>query len=331
MRALLEKRNTIYGACAIWIVFFHTFRRISMPCIPVITNIVSIGNMAVDVFFFFSGLCLSLTAAKNDYPRTGWRPYFRKRLSRILLPYLLIGVPYYMWSALCETSGHIVRRGAVFLANLSSASFWIKGMQTTWFVYGILLFYTLFPALYCFVKKSGTKKQIALLLGMILFAIASAYTPVLENSMIVWARLPVFTLGVIAGAFPERVKAPGKVQILAAALIVLFLAWLTSLSELSETFTIPPVHRFLLYIPLSLALLTLLSKFGKKNRFLEWAGGLSLEIYLVHITLLHPLQYYGLLQKLGWWLYVCLPAAALLLAWIVGEIEKQIRKRGAGA
>ena len=88
------------------------------------------------------------------------------------------------------------------------------------------------------------------------------------------------------------------------------------------------MYKLLLFLPLSLSLLMLLSRFGKRVRFLEWAGGLSLEIYLVHITLLHPLKYYGIMEALGCWLYICLPAAALLLAWIVGEIEKNIRKRG---
>jgi peptidoglycan/LPS O-acetylase OafA/YrhL len=328
MRALLEKRNSIYGACAIWIVLFHTFRRISMPYIPIAINIVSIGNLAVDVFFFFSGLCLSLSAGKHDYQKTGWRPYFKKRLSRVLLPYLLIGIPYYIWAAVCETSGSVLRRGAAFLADLSSASFWLKGMQTTWFVYGILLFYTLFPAIYAFVKRSGSGKKIAFLFGLILFAVAAAYTPVLKNSMIVWVRLPVFSIGVMAGTLPEQDKVPGKGPTAAAALLVVLLGWLTSLSELSESFTIPAVYKLLLFLPLSLSLLMLLSRFGKRVRFLKWAGGLSLEIYLVHITLLHPLKYYGIIEALGYWLYICLPAAALLLAWIVGEIEKHIRKRG---
>ncbi len=84
MKKLLDNRNSIYGACALWIILFHTFRRVSMPYIPVITNIVGIGNMAVDVFFFFSGLCLSLSAQKHNYQNIGWKEYFKRRLLRIL-------------------------------------------------------------------------------------------------------------------------------------------------------------------------------------------------------------------------------------------------------
>ena len=98
MSKLLEKRNTIYGVCAIWIVLFHTFRRIGMPYIPVLTNIVGIGNMAVDVFFFFSGLCLALSVKKHDYQIAGWGGLLQEKIesdspaiSDHLYPLLLVG------------------------------------------------------------------------------------------------------------------------------------------------------------------------------------------------------------------------------------------------
>ena len=141
MTKLLEKRNIIYGFCAIWIVLFHTFRRIGMPYIPVITNIIGIGNMAVDVFFFFSGFCLSLSVKKHNYLETGWKEYFSRRFIRVLIPYLIICIPYYLWNALFEVEGNASHKLIMFFANLSSASFWLKGTETTWYLYGIILLY----------------------------------------------------------------------------------------------------------------------------------------------------------------------------------------------
>lgn len=331
MKKLLEKRNSIYGACAIWIVLFHTFRRIGMPYIPVITNIVGIGNMAVDVFFFFSGLCLSLSVKKHDYEKSGWGEYYGRRLVRVLLPYLIICIPYYLWAVIFESSGRIGRKAAIFFANLSSASFWLKGTQTTWYVYGILVFYILFPLIYTFVKKSNVGKQITFLLGLVLFAILTAYVPIAKNSMIVWARLPIFTIGVIAGMTQIKEREPRTVELIGAAIILVFLGWLTSLSEISDAFTIPQVYRLLLYIPMTLALLKLLSGIGKKINIFEWIGGLSLEVYLIHITLLHPIKYYGIMDSVDYWLYLILPAITLAIAWVVGRIEKLILKQGVGA
>ena len=221
MNKLLRNRNAVYGICAIWIVLFHIFRKIGMPYIPVVTNVVSLGNMGVDIFLFLSGISLSVSAAKHQYEKTGWKEYYRRRFNRVMIPYLIIAVPYYLWNCIAEQTGGIIRRAAIFIANLTSASFWLKGMQTTWYVYAIVVFYLLFPRIYGFVKNQKSTAKVALLILMVLFAVASYYIPLLDNSMIVWARLPVFTLGVMIGT-SERKEYP-PVERMATALGVIFL------------------------------------------------------------------------------------------------------------
>ncbi len=325
MSGILEKRNTIYGLCALWIVLFHVFRRIGMPYIPVVTNIVGIGNMAVDVFFFYSGLCLTLSAAENSYPEQGWGTYYRKRVSRILIPYLIICLPYYLWSALFESSGGYAHKALVFLADLSSASFWLKGKQTTWFAYGIMVFYLVFPLLYTFCRKHGKRRMLVLLAALLGFAILSAHVPALKKSMIVWARLPIFVIGIGAGLYCRPDETAGRRTLLAAIAVLLVFGWITSLSELSKSFTIPQVYRLLLYLPMSVSFLIAASRIRGRSKALEQIGGLSLEVYLIHITLLHPIKYYGVMDLLGAWLYLVLPGISVFLAWIVGLLEKQIK------
>lgn len=327
MNKLLEKRNTIYGILAIWIIVFHTYRRISMPYIPIITNVISIGNMSVDVFFFFSGVCLALSAKKHNYLKDGWRNYFRRRFTRILIPYFIICVPYYLWSSIFESGGGLVHKSLSFIANISSASFWINGTQTTWYAYGIIVFYLLFPLLYSLITKANTKQKVHLIIGLIILSIISSYIPVIKNSLVVWARLPIFTIGVCAGVSSGRNEKKSVAAIVCALVVFSALGALTSFSEISDSFTIPQVYRLLLYILMTLSLLFILSLFDGKIAAFEWIGTLSLEIYLVHITLLHPLKYYGIIDTVSYWLYIILPVSALLISWIVGKIEKIIIKR----
>lgn len=327
MNKLLEKRNTIYGVLAIWIIVFHTYRRISMPYIPVLTNVIGIGNMSVDVFFFFSGLCLSLSAKKHSYLKDGWREYFRRRFTRILIPYLIICIPYYLWSAIFESGEGLVHKSLSFIANLSSASFWIYGSQTTWYAYGIIVFYLLFPLLYRFIISAKTVQKVLLIVGLIILAIVTAYIPVIKNSLVVWARLPIFTIGICVGVSPGKSEKKSIAAIVCAIVVFLLLGGATSYSEISDSFTIQQVYRLLLYIPMTLSLLSILSLFNGKIIIFEWIGTLSLEVYLVHITLLHPLKYYGIIDSVGYWLYIILPVSALLISWIVGKIEKIIIKR----
>lgn len=330
---LLEKRNTIYGFCAIWIVLFHVFRRISMPYFPVITNIISDGNMAVDIFLFFSGLCLAISVKRCRYEEIGWGEYYKKRFARVVIPYLIICIPYYLWNAFVEHGGSVIRKLFVFCINISSASFWIRGMQTTWFVYAIVLFYLLFPILYKFLCKCGMKKAIILVVWIIVAGVMSAYIPIVKNSMIVWARLPIFTIGIIIGIRHtyQKVKRDCKKQMTVLSIVILvLLGWLTSMIELTDFFAIPPVYRLLIYIPMALALLYLVSRTGSKIKLLEWVGGLSLEVYLIHITLLHPLAYYGILERTGNWTYIILPLIAVMFAGLLGLIEKRLlSKHGA--
>lgn len=324
---LLGQRNTIYGFCALWIVLFHIYKKLSIPTVPVVSHFLSIGNLSVDLFFFLSGLCLSLSAKKHRYSENGWKPFFQRRLRRILLPYLLVGLPYYFWYAICEGSGSLLHRALWFLANVSSASFWLKGLQTTWYVYGILLFYLLFPLLYRFARKSTSIQKIILLLVFYGAAVLFSNLPILRNSAIVWARLPIFTIGVFFGDRENDCrKAPISLCILAAG-IFSALGYLTSFRFFSVEENSLFVYKWLLFAPMTLSALFLLSAFGKRIRFLEWIGGLSLEIYLTHITALALLEHFDLIRRFGAWLYLLLPVYAVLTAWAVRLLTRRIRSR----
>lgn len=330
--AVLKKRDVIYGICAIWIVLFHVYRRISMPYIPVLTNILGLGNMGVDVFMFISGVCLSLSANRSNYNETGWKVYFQKRLSRVLIPYLLIAIPYYTWHSLVEYKG--VDKFVKIIKDVTSYSFWTKGTQTTWFVFAILVFYLLFPIIYNISKNGKPGVQIIMILIMCGFAVLTAYVPGLKNSTICWARLPVFAIGVIIGCNPKRFRAGSQNQIKwlvgISVLLLLVLGTLISFWEVKDV-DVKPVIRFLLYIPTTLALMTVLSYLTKgeqsKKNLMALIGTLSLEIYLVHITLLHPFKYYGIMKQVGYWLYLILPVIAVLISWVISKIEKFILKR----
>ena len=325
MTKLLEKRDAIYGFCTVWVILFHVFRRISMPYIPVVTNIVGIGNMAVDVFFFLSGLSLCLSAEKHSYLENGWKDYYQKRCLRILLPYAIICIPYYLWAAVEESSGRLVHRALKFFADLFSASFWLKGTQTTWFVYGIMLFYILFPLIYRIVRKKKPLWNAAVLVGTAAFAVLASYAPLLKNGVVVWARLPVFYAGVMTG-FLEEDRPMGKWMISVAAIVLLAVGAVTSASELSETFTVRPVFRLLLYFPMTLSLLIIFREVPYHGKLLGTIGSVSLEMYLIHVTLLHPIKRYGIMASTGYWLYLILPVISLILSLAVRQLEEGIRR-----
>ncbi len=324
---LLKKRNTIYGICALWIIFFHLYRQLACPNIPIVTNFLCIGNMGVDVFFFLSGLCLSLSAVKHKYSVVGWKAYFKRRLSRVLIPYLCVGIPYYLWSAFFERTGSLPHRLLRFLADLSSATFWLRGMSTTWYVFGIIIFYLLFPLLFTIVSSTGRKQLAFLITGMACFAVLSAYLPVIKNSIVLWSRLPVFTLGIILGTRDRTSYALSRSTRICLLVVLLLLFWLTSSMALTNTQNkVFIVCRLLLFAPMTVLLLTLVSDFGNGLRFFELLGTISLEIYLVHITILHPLAYWGYVERFNNRLYLILPFVSVAIAWLVKQLSDITRR-----
>ena len=203
LKGLLKHRNAIYGVLAIWIVLFHINRRLgNVMTVPVLSQIISCGNMGVDIFMLFSGCCLYLSLDKKPDVMT----FYNRRFIRIIPAYLLITVPFWFWRSLIEApmaSGnfHFIR----FFADLSSASFWFTGIETTWFVAAIVVFYLLFPMIYKIIKKGNEQTFILLAVTYALNIIAIEFIPLYNKSSIAWTRLPVFVIGAIFGKYIDSI------------------------------------------------------------------------------------------------------------------------------
>lgn len=77
---------------------------------------------------------------------------------------------------------------------------------------------------------------------------------------------------------------------------------------------------------MTVLLLTLVSDFGNGLRFFELLGTISLEIYLVHITILHPLAYWGYVERFNNRLYLILPFISVAIAWLVKQLSDITRR-----
>lgn len=337
-KSLLKYRNQIYGICAIWIVLFHIYRKFGLAAdIPGLMDVLSIGNLGVDIFLFFSGFCLYLSAERNNYDTIGWSNYYRKRVIRLIPSYLIVGIPFYLWNAFVETTHNNFLIDAVrFGANISSMSFWLKGNQTTWFVYGMILLYVLFPRFYKLITRYRLRNLILILITFIVYAIVLSFIPVLNNAAILWSRIPIFFSGVVIAkyrnGFEKRISGNGTV--VSASIIAASLCAMSCFDE-REMICVLPVVRWLSYGLVTICIIIVLLHLTQKNREKFMRGGVfqligkySLEIYLVHITLLHPIQYYGIFDKIGYWLYLLLPIVAVLISIVVGKISNTLMGEG---
>ena len=322
LRQVLKHRDSIYGFCALWILFFHVYVWTEQRLFYPLTNFITCGNCGVDIFLFLSGLCLCLSFKK----RIDYGEYYKKRATRILMPYIVISLPYWIWKSIIEYPEKTVLRAILnIIADFSSATFWLKGTQTTWFVFAICVFYLLFPWLYKNIRKS---KLTAILLFVIAcaFGLVSSYIPVVNYSSIVWARLPVFISGIIVGSYYDQKSVRNQkyvVTVIGSLALTIMLCLLFSLRTILGVY---PVALWYSYGIIGIAVIVCLTVIFcttskvKPAVFFSFIGTLSLELYLVHVPVLHLLRYNGILEKAGIWNYVILPLIAIPLAYFGRQI-----------
>lgn len=343
LRNLLKCRNAIYGVLAIWIILFHINRRLGGSIqIPVLKQLILSGNFGVDIFMFFSGCCLYLSMVK----KLDVKEFYKRRVLRLLPSYLIISTPFWLWRSLVEAPRdgggfHFIR----FFGDISSATFWLTGVETTWFVFAIFAFYLLFPQIYKTVNKGMKSALILLAVVYILNIIGIHCIPIYDDSSIAWTRLPVFILGTMAGKYIDefdlgRLKKNTRLFLLAGVSGILIITLIIfPLSTIIDGERIPSEYMWLLYGPLTVLVVILLTALlgshekgnGIVRRILEATGAMSLELYMSHIIILHWFTYYGWLEKFGLWTFLMIIAMALVVSWgvhyiILGKLTK-ITKR----
>lgn len=292
MKRVLKYRNQIYGLCAIWIIFFHIQRRIEFPDFPILTPLLKMGNVGVDVFMFLSGYCLCLSFKRNS----NLRRFFRKRVSRVVIPYLVISIPYFLYRAfIVKQSLSFFKQCLTFAIDISGVSFWLKGFQTTWFVHAIIVLYCLFPLFYRIICKGKTAGVALIIATYLLIFFCYYFSPIFDKNAIALCRFPVFIFGILMAYYRWGLSFK-KRHLFAFAIFVILIIWIIPTKELMyEHFRIWYAPLFVFYITMVIPLMVLMAKMVEKldavsNRILLFIGGLSLEIYIIHVMVLNLLR-----------------------------------------
>ncbi len=322
MQNLSRYRSELMGLAILWILFAHS--RLDIPeILAPIQLLKTLGYTGVDVFFLLSGFAMAYSLSRQ--PRKGI--FFRKRLMRI--------VPVF-WLVLCAYFALHGMRFEVTVSDVLLAftglDFLLYGDLKFWFVPAIGLSYLLAPFFYQqLIQRSKHQLfYVSLLCMLLLLFLSTVFVP---HLLIYLIRLPVFLLGMYLGyAFVHRQKTPmlnhGGAQavlfvIAALALVCMLLytpvdlRWSMGLWWYPSIFLAYPLCFFV-----AAALDTYRQAWVYPMRFLRFSGALSLELYLLHVSILYamediPLAVSATLMQV---LYLVL---AFLLAWLFRRaIEK---------
>ena len=334
-----KHRAQLYGFAAIWVVLSHgvSFNWINLYQFGsfgvLLAKFFNYGNIGVDMFLFLSGISLYFSwHNKQDINR-----YIKRRLERILIPYLVIVAPVCVLRFLIlEFNPHL------FIGNLSTIGFWVEGMRwACWYVPAILMFYVIYPYIYAYLfskdKHICTRYFILLVVSYYVWYAFATYNPGYYWTIeIVLGRMPVFVTGCFFGKYVyEKRQVSGIWWVVFVASLV-FGFW-SSEHLFNNSMYFRGGYAFV-GVGLSYCLAWVVSKISQcKNKlvnsidkFYVHVGSVSFELYLSHVMINRMIEYaedtYS--YAIPSWLWIGLMVVAVLYSfWIRDRITIFVRNR----
>lgn len=331
---LLSKHRVYLMAFAIiWVVVYHgTAMGLKLPDGAEAINVIfRRGYAGVDIFLFLSGIGLYYSYKKTP----DFRRFYKKRLMRVLLPYLFIGGTFWV----CTDLG-MKRDFLLFLKDMSLLSFWKDGTTRVWYIALILLLYALFPLIWAFVyrKESVVCGRIGvLIIGVVCVnaAVSVCFPEWYDKVEIALTRIPVFLIGIGTAqrVWEKRAIRAGEILLLIVLLCLKIPMHFYGIKGVYQRY-------WCAVLAISICLgLSVLCEVCDRNKMLCKLKGMlvpigtwSLELYIVHVWVRrflmksdfsfvigeYDLNQYGVV---GFLLLVMISA---FLTWLAVLVEKRV-------
>lgn len=281
MKTISDIRTILMGVSILWVMIYHTTGLLVYPA-P-IGIFASLGFCGVDIFFFVSAYGLYYSMQKG----LGLCEWYKRRLVRVLPAFLIVSVSFGLLTF--KTFDYYWKESLMlgfYIPTLRYAVLW-------WYIPAILLFYLFFPFLYS--KKAFVAKHLFLL---ILASFSIAYIYSIVKTELHWSsywsffltRIPVCFCGLVYADSEEKCR-KHFVQYRYSKYVVYFFSFLFFLFLLYGSSVITFEFRNEVLIILSLPFICCIAGILKRLRFigkiLYFCGNHSLELYLLHICIIH--------------------------------------------
>lgn len=196
-----EYRTELMGIASIGVILCHACQHCDLP--SPLFKLLSLGNECVDIFLFLGGVGIYFSLAKRNKTGESLLSWYKKRVSRVVLPYLVAAIPFYIW--FCAYNNYGIAR---FFYHVSGLSFWGEH-EGMWYVDLIVPLYFATPVIASMIDK--TRRRGVVTAGFITFCFAfsilqfgtilgnSSFVGVLSNIQMVIKRVPSYILGYYFG------------------------------------------------------------------------------------------------------------------------------------
>lgn len=278
---LLSKyRTELFGLSTVGILIVHSNDVIQAgggTLAELIRKLFAFGGVAVYVFVFLSGIGLYYSMSGktgNNVLR-----FYQRRLSRLLMPYLLIAGSFYVAELLL-----LDWKPLEFFFRLSTLQFWFQ-KKGVWFVSMLIPLYIVYPFYYRWVESGRRLAKTAVTVLLVIVAVSYVqYTcspDVYNRLMQVWNSYIVFVVGHYMGEYVKE----GKVfPTVLTAVTFLFYPIRAFIPIIKEIAFFGNLGYGLMGIALSVIGAKCLDilRWEQGNRILRFLGKISLESYLTN-------------------------------------------------
>lgn len=318
---LSKYRSQLMGAAMIMVMLFHVG---GMRHDTIAYCVSRVGNVGVDLFLFLSGIGLLYSWTKTPQ----LRHFFVHRYIRVYPAWLIIAclyyIPLYIKGKLSFTD--------TFLDIAINWSFWEHDELTFWFIPAIMMLYTVAPAYMELIRRHPSYRwmPVAAMLLCVLIQYLSPLHHAVGHLEIFFSRIPIFLLGINAGQWikDKRTLEPSSLWIIVIVFAMSAVACVNFENGLRPRF--PLFLERMVYIPLTVTMMLLLCRLfaiapSWVNKMFVFVGGISLELYLIHIhfVLNHISPYH-----LGYWLTSAVVISiSVVLAWLLHGAINIVVKR----
>lgn len=246
------------------------------------------------------GLFFSFQKSKNLWE------FYRKRINRIVIPFLLISVPFFTVNSLLLHDSFLH-----YLGNVTTINYWISGnYMAMWYIAVTIVLYLLYPLLEQVVIKL---KWGGILTFMLLNIGIHTVSPAYGNSInLALSHTPMFMLGILMAYYigQEKHKIQTFLRICVCFAIVSIIV--SKLHFVPEYLSLDAMAMKLIYIPVICVFFYNLEQnilVAKLASCLEWLGRYSFELYVLHVLI-----YFAIFKPL---LKACYSSNLLILLSII--------------
>lgn len=320
--ALISKfRSELMGIAAIGILICHAGANgVELGLFLSIFNMGQLGNA---LFFMLSGYGLYFSLAKMPFTCSNIIMWYKKRLVRILVPYIIWCIPFFIYQLVYYPDTNWLDWLYVF----SLLSYWDGSGGVAWFLSVLIALYLISPLIYKAIIFRNRVRTNVLMFAII--ALSVYYLrPVNVTIGLICSNMPnllAFIFGMAFGYFAQRGTRIKIISIFASGLLAYAFYFLNKNHQDSHMFHLGTC---LLTLPV---LCFLFNNVNLNYKAFRWMGKISLESYLTNgalprIIVFIPWGTMAWLNTGGYLSYSIVVIIGVFFAWVMHKISQPIIK-----